>query len=206
MTEPNNASDPTEALFAAAGWPQILGRVIGRICHDLNGRILAIDAIAHLMGHDGVSISDIHKETEKLQLLSKLLNQMSMRRRGEPTPQVLGDLLRAAHDVHEKAAGYDAITPEISVDENAPAVIGREDRCLRGAILFLDLVQESLGAKTGHVSAMRDADFGVLRADVGERIDPSPWRALDEAMRLDGGTVQLQGSVAELRLPILPRE
>lgn len=209
----------SEALVRA-GWLGLADRLIGGICHDLNGRAAALGSLVQLlrMEADLEIPAMIEREMRELEGLRRRLQLLMGDADGPSEPLAPGPRVEALCELHSLEHGVEGGTVEVTIVDDPPAVRVNWAAFSRIVLLLLSETRwRNSSAGRLDVTVGTGAGGGL---EIGlaprERTDGEPAgprgpsfdrRALTEALELMGGRIEerADGGVRLHWSPLTPR-
>jgi len=188
----SGASD--DVLLALAGWPGTEERILGGICHDMNGRVAALRGLLQLtgMGDDPRTLTEyLEDEVRRLERMARMLALFPDHTEGGLQMMAPGEVLPDLLLLHGKHRGLEGITTELVVDPEAPAFRASRRRLQRALLVALGAVAWSALGRGGRSLLVTCAPSGAgglsLRVSPGKPADRSSYRAPPPLTPTDAG-------------------
>lgn len=189
--------------LAAAGWDDFNDRLVRAVCHDLNGRLTGLWALAHLYEAGNTPADDFALELERLEAVGQLLAS-SLGAVEKPAMAFAADtLLASASALYALTVGSSGSVPKVEVAAGLPPILVNEGRFIRLATLFTDLAARS-GSDTITLSGGSDG-VEISFAGGSTVVPPEAIVAMGRVAELDGGSLDVDAGRCTLSLPSLSK-
>ena len=203
-------------LLASAGWLDVLDDLHGGLCHDLNGRVSALDGLVQILQLDGPDdtpvIPYLEAESRRFGEVVRVLRSLSGRVDTPPSPLMPQDVARQAMELHRRHRGLEIQQSRVEEGEGLPPFRASLPRVLRVLVIVLSRAgRDAREAGAPAVLLRVDAEGGRPAFQVGWDDDAREWNAgrclkaesepLAAILRADGGALETLEDGARVHFP-----
>ena len=208
MVPSDSATGGVSQALGRAGWLQLADRLVGGLCHDLNGRTSALVGLGQLLDLDteldlGGLLSD---EVEKLEEVSRHLSLLVGDPDGPAEPLVVTDLVPSLISLQARERGTGGVQVSLALADAAPPILVNWTAFSRAFLLLLSMAIQVQAGEDRQVDVSVEADeSGALRLGVSGPAGPpsAVGIALEDALRPSAAVVEWGGTGVSVRFPSL---
>lgn len=204
-------------LLARAGWMDVLDDLHGGLCHDLNGRVSALDGLVQILQLDGPDdtpvIPYLEAESRRFGEVVRVLRGLSGKVDAPPSPLMPQDVARQAMELHRRHRGLEIQESRVEEEEGGlPPFRASLPRVLRVLLIVLsragrDAREAGAPAVLLRVGAEEERPLFQVRWDdeartwdAGKALEAEA-EALAGILGADGGGLQLGEGGAKVHFP-----